>query len=521
MQQIEEALATAENEDKGQLKELQANLLQLLELTLQQLNQQPPSDKVENDKVCGSQEHPAESIRSSDNKSEENNLDDEFALFKSEIAALVGDNEHDEAAKHSKEELEAMVGNHYRAPFTEKWGGLSYHNVVILSLVTKEGGEINFENPEVRVLYSQPTSMQMLTCRFFLSGHCKYSEEKCRFSHGKIVPVSEIKEYRDPDYDALTPGSRVLVQHSSDLWTNATIQDILEDRSAFCIKYDKNKEIAEVTALELVPLWCDDSVANDSDEDDAAERLQRSAFRKDMSPDSSDDEMELFIPSANWYQNSLSCRLGDWEKHTKGIGSKLMMKMGYIVGTGLGREGEGRVEPVTAYVYPQGVSLDRCMELREASNGEELLEVEKRLDREKRKEEAKSAQVAERLRKKTSVFDIINKKLAGKGHSSEDDVDEFKEKPAVNISSSVLQKDTAKNLNMKNYQISENIRQLEREVHKMENTKLRQSSNKAALAIINTKLEAKKSELQRFKEAEKKVQGEQQKRKDTKKYCVF
>lgn len=60
---------------------------------------------------------------------------------------------------------------------------------------------------------------------------------------------------------------------------------------------------------------------------------------------------------------------------------------------------------------------DRCMELREASNGEELLEVEKRLDREKRKEEAKSAQVAERLRKQTSVFDIINKKLGGKGNA--------------------------------------------------------------------------------------------------------
>lgn len=91
----------------------------------------------------------------------------------------------------------------------------------------------------------------------------------------------------------------------------------------------------------------------------------------------------------------------------------------------------------------------------------------------------------------------------------------------MNISSTVLQKDTAKNLNMKNYQISENIRQLEREVHKMENTKLRQSNNKAALVIINTRLEAKKSELQKFKEAEKKVQGEQQKRRDTKKYCVF
>lgn len=34
-----------------------------------------------------------------------------------------------------------------------------------------------------------------------------------------------------------------------------------------------------------------------------------------------------------------------------------MAKMGYIIGTGLGPNGEGRVEPVSAYVYPQGVSL--------------------------------------------------------------------------------------------------------------------------------------------------------------------
>lgn len=523
LQQIEEALAAAGNEDKNQLKELQANLLQLLELTLQQLNQQPLSDEVKGDRGSNSKEQATESISPSNNTNEDNNLDDEFALFKSEIAAIVGEDvPEEETAKFSKEELEAMVGNHYRAPFTEKWGGLSYHNVVILSLVTEDEGNINLGNPEVKVLYSQPTSTQMLTCRFFLSGHCKYSEDKCRFSHGKVVPVSEIKEYRDPDYDALVPGSRVLVQHSSDLWTNATVQDILEDRSAFCIKYDKNKEIAEVTAMQLVPLCCEDSVEQNSDDDyDDAEMLKGPEFTKDTSPDSSDDEGQIFIPSANWCQNSLSCRLGEWEKYTKGIGSKLMMKMGYVVGTGLGREGEGRVEPVTAYVYPQGVSLDRCMELREASNGEELLEVEKRLDREKRKEEAKSAQVAERLRKQTSVFDIINKKLGGKGHTSEDDADDLKQKPAVNICSTVLQKDTAKNLNMKNYQISENIRQLEKEVQKMEKAKLRQSNNKAALGIINTKLQAKKSELQKFKEAELKVQGEQQKRRDTKKYCVF
>ena len=73
---------------------------------------------------------------------------------------------------------------------------------------------------------------------------------------------------RDPDYDGLVAGSRVLVQHSSDLWTNATVQDILEDRSAFCIKYDKNKEIAEVTAVQLFPLCCEDDSAEQNSDDD-------------------------------------------------------------------------------------------------------------------------------------------------------------------------------------------------------------------------------------------------------------
>ena len=80
--------------------------------------------------------------------------------------------------------------------------------------------------------------------------------------------------FRDPDFDSLVPGSRVLVQHTSDLWTNATIQDILEDRSAFCVQYDKNKEIAEVTAVQLFPLFCENNVENDSDDDDGEDNAE-------------------------------------------------------------------------------------------------------------------------------------------------------------------------------------------------------------------------------------------------------
>ena len=47
---------------------------------------------------------------------------------------------------------------------------------------------------------------------------------------------------------------------------------------------------------------------------------------------------------------SLGKGFGDWEKHTRGIGAKLLLKMGFEAGKGLGKELQGRSTIVEAHL---------------------------------------------------------------------------------------------------------------------------------------------------------------------------
>ncbi|KQJ95945.1 uncharacterized protein LOC100845409 [Brachypodium distachyon] len=52
-----------------------------------------------------------------------------------------------------------------------------------------------------------------------------------------------------------------------------------------------------------------------------------------------------------------SAKLGTFEMHTKGFGSKMMAKMGFIEGTGLGKDGQGIVQPIQAIHRPKSLGL--------------------------------------------------------------------------------------------------------------------------------------------------------------------
>nr|DAD27332.1 TPA_asm: hypothetical protein HUJ06_028800 [Nelumbo nucifera] len=73
---------------------------------------------------------------------------------------------------------------------------------------------------------------------------------------------------------------------------------------------------------------------------------------------------EITTPESNKNNSSIeskdvsnSSKLGAFEMHTRGFGSKMMTKMGFVEGGGLGKDGQGMVEPIEAIKRPKSLGL--------------------------------------------------------------------------------------------------------------------------------------------------------------------
>ncbi|XP_006093222.1 zinc finger CCCH-type with G patch domain-containing protein-like [Myotis lucifugus] len=238
------------------------------------------------------------------------------------------------------EDVGELSGTKVNAPYRSSWGTLEYHNAMIVGTEEAEDGSAG-----VRVLYLYPTHKSLKPCPFFLEGKCHFLDN-CRFSHGQVVSVDELRPFQDPDLSSLQAGSACLAKQPDGLWYPARITDM--DSGYYTVKFDSlllKEAVLEGDSI-LPPLRPEPAVSSDSDSGDPDD----SSYARVVEPSATD-------------HGACSSAFAGWEVHTRGIGSRLLAKMGYEFGKGLGRHSDGWVEPIQAVVLPRGKSLDQCAEI--------------------------------------------------------------------------------------------------------------------------------------------------------------
>ncbi|KAI4501267.1 hypothetical protein M0802_003640 [Mischocyttarus mexicanus] len=401
LSQIVSALSMETKEsEKNDLLNLKSNLQELINLTRENL-----------EKLEGIDNESANISESKDNDDDDANdendpLANEYALFKAEIEdcsnnskSVEQNNEAAGAWNDIEDELKQLEGMKCRAPLNSSWDSGGYHNAMICSVDRSTNPTLkSMHEIKVRVLFINPTYKEMLPCPYFFDGNCKFSDDQCHFSHGEIVPFSNLQEYKEPDYENIKIGSRVLVKQNNNLWYRSIVIKMPDDvEEVVRVKLEAKGDIAEIGLQDLVPL----DTKEDSEISDESDDSEIDNNEKDYTTEALIDKSLLMSPTSQ--------PLGHWEKHTRGMGSKLMAKMGYVRGTGLGKLADGRIEPVEAVVLPPGRSLDHCMELREiAGNDKDLFSAEFKMRRKQKKLEQQRQREYEREKEKEQKITLIS-----------------------------------------------------------------------------------------------------------------
>lgn len=164
-------------------------------------------------------------------------------------------------------------------------------------------------------MFTNPIYQDMLPCPYFLDSECKFTEDKCRFSHGEIVSLASLQEYNEPDFSLLKCGGRVLVKlPNNKLWQVGTIK-ILLDNQQCVVKTQLNNQEITADYEHVFPL-------NNEDQSD-------SSSDGDTSDDESEKQYHESIIEKSLTNEPTSQAIGGWEKYTK---VSLKQKIGTING---------------------------------------------------------------------------------------------------------------------------------------------------------------------------------------------
>ncbi|NWU09584.1 ZGPAT protein, partial [Cephalopterus ornatus] len=521
LEQVELALGAAQDPaQRSDLVQLQEDLKQLIELTESSLVAVKKSKllaTLDTNAASSSSSSPA-GVPGQDPRRESSAQDEEYAAFKEAIAGLGADEEppgnnneisseregeagdkneskcsEEEEESEREEEEEELSGMKVKAPYYSSWGTLEYHNAMIVGTEELEDGSAG-----VRVLYLYPTHKSLKPCPFFLDDKCRF-KENCRFSHGQVVSVEELQPFQEPDLSSLGVGSACLAKHSDGIWYTAKITDV--DSGYYTVKFDSlllKEAVVEGDSV-IPPLRSEDAAESESDEDS----VDDSGYAKG-------------VPENGEWTPACSSSFGGWEAHTRGIGSKLLVRMGYEFGKGLGKNSQGRVEPVQAVVLPRGKSLDQCAEVLQKKKQGKLDPGKSRKCRAKGNSSGQSGG----RKPARNVFDFLNEKLRGKSSGDKAGGMALPQRNSKEIYHA--SKSTRKALSIHLLQTTEKIEQTLRDIRGIQQALERNiGRHSIAAAKLEEKLANAHKKLGQLQAQEARLQREQKKAETHKKMTEF
>ncbi|OZC04932.1 g-patch domain protein, partial [Onchocerca flexuosa] len=229
------------------------------------------------------------------------------------------------------QDSDQLIGMHCLAPYNRIVDrAVHFHDAVILDFV--ENSNTEESDLKVKVLYGHPLETAMKACEYFLDDRCNYGNE-CRFSHGEEVSFSALQEYQQPDISMVREGSLVLVLGDNKLWSSARVT-AMDDKKLAVRFLLTGKEIA-VDQNKVYPI---PQLADNAEDEVTAEDLATTSWKE---------------YKQERHGNVTIGDIGDWEKHTRGIGMKLLLKMGYRAGEGLGKRSDGIVHAIQPVIFPK------------------------------------------------------------------------------------------------------------------------------------------------------------------------
>ena len=386
----------------------------------------------------------------------------------------------DEDSEDEKESVDSFVGMKCSIEYKSSWGTVQQQNCVILSVDMSDDSET-----VIKVLFLTPSSKEMLPCKQYLNSTCHYTN--CKYSHGYEVSVSSLNDYIEPDFENFARGKRCLCKNEDDLWVPGTVTSVKTDK--IYIKLDGSGTEIDCVYDNVFPLQ---SADGDSD----------SETDFDISDLSSVEYQPLQRSAPN------TMHFGGWEEHTNSFGSKMLFKMGYKPGSGLGPRENGIVEPIEVDIIPPGISLDSVRELRE----KRLIRTVNKLNSILKKKAAQKAGSAnQKLQKSQSVFAMMDNMFKARGSKQKQAP---KNKKPIN-------KVSEKTVRVKSVSIENDIGRCRKRISELKKSLSRNRHDSTHCERVQSQIDSETKKLDGLLSKQRSVENELKFRTDKKKLKVF